>query len=182
MTIYLHNALVLNSASSTAGTGNTSFTWSNIDLRMLLGDMYNKYDRFNLCLNTISQGLGGDNGNNFFATQADALVLIRISGLSFINNTYNIKSSGSNNTSFATLASFKFLNNTQQVQYLNGQNIITIGKNQDLANITIEYVRVSDLASVAFTANHPYPQMSFIFDVYGVEDFKINQVEQRIVK
>ena len=32
----------------------TTFTWSNLNLRMLMGDMYNQYDYFNLCLNCVA--------------------------------------------------------------------------------------------------------------------------------
>lgn len=177
-----HASLVLSSASSVANDSKTSFTWSNIDLRMLLGDMYNKYDRFNLCLNTIVQGLGGDNGNNFFNAQIDAQVLIRISGLPWINNSYNITSTGSNNSPYTIISGFKFLNNTQQVEYLHGSSLSTFGKSQDLASITIDYIRMSDLVAPVMTAGHPYPPMSFIFDIYGIDDYKINQVEQRIIR
>ena len=42
-------------ANSTTNNGScdqyrTSFTWFNINLRMLLGDMYNQYDYFNITL------------------------------------------------------------------------------------------------------------------------------------
>lgn len=177
-----HASLILNTASSTNNSSRTSFTWNNIDLRILLGDMYNKYDRFNLCLNTIAQGLGGDQGNNFFNAQIDALVLVRMSGLPWVNNSYTISASGSNNTGNTVISSFKFLNNTQQVEYLHGASLTTFSKSQDLANITIDYLRVVDLVAPVMTAGHPYPHMSFIFDIYGVDDFKINQVEQRIIR
>ena len=51
MTTNLNASLVLSTTTSSNNTSRTSFTWNNIDLRMLLGDMYDKYDRFNLCLN-----------------------------------------------------------------------------------------------------------------------------------
>ena len=48
-------SLVLNSVNaSSTNSIKTSFTWANINLRSLLGDMYDRYDRFNLCLNTIA--------------------------------------------------------------------------------------------------------------------------------
>ncbi len=71
-------ALVLKSSDlSTVGNQNgiknalrTSFTWNNISLRTLLGPMYDKYDTFNLTLNSIScalvsaQGTITNNGND----------------------------------------------------------------------------------------------------------------------
>ena len=38
----------------TADTNGTTLTWNNINLRVLLGDLYDKFDRFNLNLNTIA--------------------------------------------------------------------------------------------------------------------------------
>ena len=51
------NALTTNGTMNDYGTGNntlTSFTWTNINLRTLLGDMFNKYDRYLLLLQNIS--------------------------------------------------------------------------------------------------------------------------------
>ena len=31
-----------------------SYTWNNVNMRCILGDMYDKYDRFNICLNNVS--------------------------------------------------------------------------------------------------------------------------------
>ena len=86
MSTNLNASLVLSTTTSSNNTSRTSFTWNNINLRMLLGDMYDKYDRFNLCLNTISSGLS----DAYFGTQADAQVLVRVSGLPWVNNSYNI--------------------------------------------------------------------------------------------
>ena len=41
-------------SAGTADTLGTTFTWNNINLRLLLGDMYDQYDRFNLNLNTVA--------------------------------------------------------------------------------------------------------------------------------
>lgn len=180
-----HASLVLTTAtSSVSNASKTSFTWNNIDLRLLLGDMYNKYDRFNLCLNTIASGISGDAGAGhiFFNQDIDAQVLVRVSGLSWVNNTYTISATGANNTGYAILASYKFLNDTQQVEYFYGSNMASFGKNQDLANITIDYIRMSDLAQPVNTEGHPFPAMNFIFDIYGIDDFKINQMDQRIIR
>jgi hypothetical protein len=175
-------SLVLSSTTAIANATKTSFTWNNIDLRMLLGDMYDKYDRFNLCLNTIASGIAGQAGTTFFLAAADAQVLVRVSGLPFINNTYNITSTMSNNTGNTIIASFLFANNSQQTQYFYGSNMATFGKNQDICSITIDYIRLSDLGTPAVTNTYSFPTMAFIFDIFGIDDFKINQVDQRIIK
>lgn len=171
-------SLVLSTTTSTNNASRTSFTWSNIDLRMLLGDMYNKYDRFNLCLNTIASGIS----NNYLANQVDAQVLVRISGLPWINNSYNITTNGGNNTGTTVIASFLFVNNSQQTQYFYGSNMAVFGKNQDICSITIDYIRVSDLSSPAVQNGTAFPHVAFIFDIFGIDDYKINQVDQRIIR
>jgi hypothetical protein len=171
-------SLVLSTTTSINNASRTSFTWNNIDLRTLLGDMYNKYDRFNLCLNTIASGIS----NNYLAAQADAQVLVRVSGLPWVNNTYNITSTSGYNTGNTVIASFLFVNNSQQTQYFYGSNMAVFSKNSDIASITIDYVRVSDLASPAVVNGTTYPTMAFIFDIFGIDDYKINQMDQRIIR
>jgi len=178
MTTNLNASLVLSTTTSVNNAARTSFTWNNIDLRMLLGDMYDKYDRFNLCLNTIASGIS----DAYFGTQADAQVLVRVSGLPWVNNSYNITSTRANNTGNTIIASFLFVNNTQQNQYFFSSNSATFSKNQDTANITIDYIRVSDLAAPAVQNTTTFPHAAFIFDIFGIDDYKINQVEQRIIR
>jgi hypothetical protein len=56
------------------------------------------------------------------------------------------------------------------------------GKNSDTASITIDYIRVSDLAPPAVANGTSFPHVSFIFDIFGIDDYKINQMDQRIIK
>ena len=49
-------------AYGTSNAMNTSFTWTNINLRTLLGDMFDKYDRYILLLQSISTGIAGTIG------------------------------------------------------------------------------------------------------------------------
>ncbi len=60
----------------------TNFTWNNINLRTLLGHMYDKYDLFNICLANVTQSNGA---GNFGATNDDIIVQIYLKGLPFIN-------------------------------------------------------------------------------------------------
>lgn len=55
----LQNAtLVLNSYDGCIATvNNSNLLWNNINLRTVLGDMYDKYDLFNLQLNSIAQSI-----------------------------------------------------------------------------------------------------------------------------
>ena len=105
MTTYENASLVLSTNNGTSNTTKTSTTWSNINLRSLLGTMYDKYDTFNLCLNTVATGVSQSYYN---ASPNDLQVLLRISGLPFINNTYNIGSSYNANNNICTIGTFTF--------------------------------------------------------------------------
>ena len=54
----------------------------------------------------------------------------------------------------------------------------TFGKTQDICNITIDYIKVIDLTTP--TPNSSFPNISFIFDIFGVDDFKTNSKDKRL--
>ena len=64
-----------------------------------------------------------------------------------------------------------------------GSNIATFGKNQDLCNITMDYIRVLDLLppDVLSAGTMTYPNMNFIFHISGIEKDKGNLNGSRIV-
>ena len=246
----LQNAsLVLSTNNGTANNNRTSITWNNINLRTLLGDMYEKSDLFNLCLNSVSSGA---TLNNIYKAPVDNNVLMRVSGIPFINSTYNIGSTYNVSTPYCTIASFNFGNvtvipgstfqgsiaalssvltvpsgtvllvgstiqfydanlggwNTKTIistatattynlssvigaaaiaattitvlpitstsQNLSGSNMATFGKNQDVCSISIDYLRLSDLAQPETSANNNFPHTTFIFDIFGIDKDKGN--------
>ena len=77
--------LVANSTVGSVSTGNLNFTWTNINLRTVLGPLYEKYDEFNLTLKYIATGANPKS----FLTADNCNVLLNISGLPFLNQTYN---------------------------------------------------------------------------------------------
>ena len=254
-------SLVLNTASGTdvslimnqvlTVANKSAHQWTNINLRTLLGDMYDKYDTFNLCLNTVASSLPNSvaittqalsasvqtagtqvtlattnaaiqigqyvTGVNVppnttvsnissntltlsnptltgipastvlsfysagFATNENLQVIMRVSGLPFINNTYNITSSGNVNSSYCTIGTFTFGGNSTATQYFYGSNIATFGKNQDICNITIDYIRISDLKGPTVTNTlNIFPNVSFIFDIFGIDKQDKNQNGTRL--
>ena len=187
----LQNAsLVLNTytgidTSDPASLTKTSHTWYNINLRTLLGDMYNKYDMFNICLNTVATE---PLGTAFNKASKDLQVIMRVSGLPFINNTYNVSVAKvgtdntfvNNNTPYCVIGTFTFASTGPATQYFYGSNIATFGKNQELCNITIDYVRIADLARPEVATSQKFPNVSFIFDIFGIEKDDKNKNGTRI--
>ncbi len=65
----------------------TNMTWNNINLRTLLGTLYDRYDLFNICLSNVSHST---QPVQFATTPDDALVQICVAGLPFVNQTYSV--------------------------------------------------------------------------------------------
>lgn len=170
--------LPFNSTSAIGSTdaNNLAFVWSNINMRTLLGTMYDKYDTFNLCLSSITTGLASatiGTGTN------DRVVVINVGGLPFINNTYD--TGLKHNVTTAVLGTFTFVPNQSVSQFFYSSNVATFGKNQDVCNISISYTRVSPNAG-SYVVNTPiyYPDVVFIFDIFGIDKQTGNQNGTRI--
>ena len=142
-----------------------SFTWFNINLRALLGDLYYQYENFNILLISISSSTASASGTQGVAE--DKIVYAKMSGLPFINQTYN-QPTGSNVTS-AILGVYQIpltaVSNTQQ--YNNVSNVATFSKDQDLCSINISLLRLLDETKPAITINNP--QFTFIFTIIGID-------------
>jgi hypothetical protein len=167
MSVTSENAsLILNTKFKSVTTNNnTKNTWYNINLKSLLQGMYDKYDSFNLCLNTISTGVSSSNAGT---NAQDKNVIVYISGLPFISQGYN--SNTQTIKSETVIGSFTFptnTTNTTATQYFYSSNICTFNKTCDMLNITIELRTVGD-DGTPVTVN-TYPDQVYIFDIYGVE-------------
>jgi hypothetical protein len=170
--------LTLNSTTQygTCDQNRLTMTWNNINLRVLLGDMYDKYDLFNICLNTITSAVSNA---NLGTTTDDRNVVVKLSGLPFINQTYNVKQGCNTNT--CIISSFQFFSSISNTQWFYSNNCYTFGKSSLQCNLTIQYGRVSDDA-LPTTAN-AFPNMVFLFDIVGVsKDNLENSSTQKLIK
>ena len=156
----MENALlVLKTADAVSQSHNTINTWSNINLRNLLGMMYDKYEVFNLQLNTIATGLSS---STLGTTLNDLNVSAHLTGLPFINQTYDVKTG---NNSFTTnIGVFRFARNTNLNTYYT-DSYFTFGKSQDMCNLTISLTNISD---GALSTSVDYPDVLYIFNIIGV--------------
>ena len=167
----LQNAsLVLKSCNAICDANKTNITWNNINLRTVLGDMYDKYDTFNLCLNTVSTAIAGGIG----APNDNTNVTMLLSGLPFINQTYN--TAYLSNTSQTVLCTFQFVQNATTTQYFYSNNIATFGKNQELVNITLSYNKIVDNTQPAVA----FPHIILIIDIFGIDETKHGLTRDRM--
>jgi hypothetical protein len=84
-------------SSTQVGSSNnirSLYSWNNLNLRTILGDMYDKYTSFNLCLEYIGTSYPIIPNST---TNTDNLAInIKMTGFNFINSTYEIKNNCNN--------------------------------------------------------------------------------------
>jgi len=153
--------LVLKTSDATISQyANTLNTWSNINLRNLMGNMYEKYETFNLCLISIFTATASSTLGN---TTNDLNVVVNLSGLPFINQTYNTKTGNNESTSIITV--FNFNRSSWANVYYSEDNYLTFGKSQDLCDITINLTQIS---GATVTSSVSYPNVIYKFSIIGV--------------
>ncbi len=137
-----------------------SCSWNNINLRTVLGPMYDKYDVFVIRLAFVGQGSAPE---ALGTSVNDNLVIIELLGLPLINNTYNVNTN--HNTNATIIGLFEILlENISYTIFSNSPNL-TFGKNSEQVNITINLLNVSLSPPSAVTE---YPVMCYSFNIYGI--------------
>ena len=148
-------------ATSAFGTVNAlrnDFTFYNVDLRTILGTMYDTYDKFNIKLSSVIYS-----SQTPFGTGADDRCLkVNMSGLPFCNSSYHQKY---NNTGYTTVGSLNLVQSNSNGSYFNDDNVFTIWKPQANANIRIYLTSMYDVAPASAGI---YPHFDFYFRIYGV--------------
>ena len=169
-TLILRTDELTNNATSDVGTCdqyNTNFTWKNVNMKMLLGDMAKDYDDFGISLSYMCIS---STGATYGTAQIDRSTDINFSGLTLKNSGYNALSK-TNKQSFNIL-SFAFTNATTGT-VVSPTNIdsasFVFTNDQDLVDINIKYTRTFKSGSsydVATTS--AFPQMTFTFKIIGI--------------
>ena len=138
--------------------------WKNINPRLLFGDMYNKYEKFNLNLASYSSRRTG-------ASLSDAEMTYYISGLPWSNQSYSLKTASI--TNMAPLFSLCLVNTTASGTDSFGQNMNTLTFNKPTANFDIT---IDMKNSVDSTPNQVMNHQTFIFDIVGVDGYQSNPI------
>ena len=169
----------INNQYGTIANNRCTLTWKNINMRRVLGSMYDKYETFNMYLYQVSQSQGFGGSTTCNANQQ--LVDIRIKGLQFLNNGYNATSR--NNTSSAFLTSYVLnpLSNANAslgtVTPMFNPTIITFGKSVDCVDITIDMKTTFSQAYPTIAAgNMSFGTFVFMFKFYGIPTREPNRI------
>jgi len=147
-----------------SNTNLTTHTWSNICLRTLLGDMYDKYDTF--MLKPVYIASAAPPALQAGSQPDDRMLVFNIEGLPFTNNL--------NSTTLTKLQSCVFGTLVLRVTLMTGINggiPLTFEKYQELTDLTIFYNRVNKNGNNNYQVqtNNPYPHMVFSFEIYGID-------------
>jgi hypothetical protein len=169
-TLYLKTSDLSNTGTETglASEKNTVLTWNNINLRTLLGNMYEEYDTFNLSLTSVSSSktpaaLGANFGNSDIN---NLLLTLYIEGLPFLNNTYDVSHRGNTGRAVLGVVTYPATNATINVRVFNQSGTLTFGKSQEQCNITLTFKRVSDDGTPETV--DAFPNTNFTFLINGI--------------
>ena len=174
------NVLPMDGSTNAYGTSNamnTSFTWTNINLRTLLGDMFDKYDRFMLLLQHISNSIPTTANQGTAAD--DRAVLINMSGLSFLNSNYNQKFQS--NTGSIIVCSYLFSSGGAACILYDNFAISSFSKQNDVVNISIYYTKTN--TELAPSTTNAFGHVAFFFNIVGLEEYRVKDVmNNRLLK
>jgi hypothetical protein len=150
--------LVLRTANATTiNATRTTTSWA-VNMRVCLGALYNKYDRFKICLTSWGTGVAV---NGFVAD--DLACFVTMSGLQWENQTYDSAINGL--TQNAAISTLRFVNNGISLENLTGEiGVVFLKDNFDNETLTININKISGAALPALA----YPQCCYVFSIYGV--------------
>lgn len=137
-----------------------SMTWNNINLRTVLGSMYDDYDLFNLKFVNITTALKNGFTEGVATSLIDQNIYINMTGLPFVNNTYDCYLHSSSST--ATLGTYD-LQFSKQVPE---NNMFTFSKSYENCNIKIEYKLIFDNSNPK--VDKAISDAIFVFKIYGI--------------
>jgi hypothetical protein len=143
--------------TGTINTIRTAMTWYSVDLKEILGSMYDKYDLFNLRLRYIQYNSQAGFGGN----STERSIYFQMSGLNFYNSTYD--TGRGCNVGNTTIGSLVYAQNTATKLSFDDASIITIRKQQS-ADISITYISFNN-APPTSGAGTQFPRTSFYFDL-----------------
>ena len=133
--------------------------WFNVNFRTLLGDMYNKYDTFNLSfVNCFSRVVD--------ATGSATNVNIYVSGLDLVNSGYN--ANAQNNTTYSVVRNH-FINNTAfQNSFSSGERdqfAVTFKRPINSVRLEFELRDIINAEKMFTSVNNKYPYFVLMFSI-----------------
>jgi hypothetical protein len=151
--------LVLRSINADINVGNfnNDMTWSNINIKALLGPMWLKYKKFKLIM--TAYGSAPQAG----ITDANRIVNIYMEGLRWVNSSYDTSISANRNR--ALIGTTEYFTAGRSMNYVSESGFL-FDTQQTTANIRISLTRVLDDTIVATQ----YSSSICILSIYGIDE------------
>ena len=164
MSVYQSN-VNLDNIRGTITNNRCNFTWKNINMRRVLGEIYDTYETFNMYLYQISQS--GSNGTAISAQYS--MVDVRISGLQFLNHTYNAVSRNNTNNMYLTSYLLYTGNNgtSGAITPMFNPTTLSFGKCTERVNLTIDMKCTKDQV-YPVSSGGQFGHFIFMFKFYGM--------------
>ena len=137
----------------------TGYTWNNVNMKNLLGDWYNKYDKFNICLVSVAQSYKPTQTLN-----ACNVVSIKMSGLQWLSS-YDQASGNDTGSVVVGLRNFN-----QDNDDFSSTSFITFRKGQQITNITIKLDCLENDDTLMPDSDSTFGHMIFLFNITPVKD------------
>jgi hypothetical protein len=170
-TDYYNNSVV--SINGTVSNNRLSFIWKDINMKVLLGDLYDKYERFTISLIYISGSAVGSTAETLPSKRS---LQVKLSGLPFVSS-YNQKTSVNNTT---VVCSCILIPTTATTIWESKNSIsqpFTFTKT-NICDINIDLHTIeTDQTPTITTINQMIGHILFSFQISGVEDTKIDQMD-----
>lgn len=142
--------------------------FSGIDLYTVIGEMYNKYNKFNIVLTSMSNDGSSTYNNPTTTGKWQYNIMVCLSGLPFANGTYSFNNKGSTDTVNMGLYYTGTAGQINITQFPNN-NIVTFNKPISKVNLTVKFLVAS--TGLPATLNETiYPICTLEFAIYGVEE------------
>jgi hypothetical protein len=144
--------------------GRLSYTWFSLDMKSILGDLFDKFDYFSLRLACVQSDAGV---GSFGTTVNDRLINFHTSGPQWINATYNVFNK--RNRAEAVIGAITLpAGGSVATNYLN-DNFTTTFQKSEIMDFTINLNTINNQTPATNTATTLYPLMNFYFQIIPVQ-------------
>jgi len=145
----------------TINAARTDATWYSVSFRDILGDMWDKYEVFNLRLNSMSY----QQTAAFGVAEFDRLVYFAMSGPAWENNNYSI---GRKTNIASSIIGMIDLQENLATAVIFDNTFITTFRKQSACDIRIQLLTLDGQPPTLNAATN-FPRISWFFDITGAE-------------
>ena len=140
----------------------TSITWNAVNIKNILGSLYDNYELFNLEVRSITNPIPT---TAFGVTDNDRAITFKMAGLDWVFNTYD--TSSGNTVNEAIFSNSRFSNQTTSLNQVGIRRMTTTFRKCITANITISLYNI-DSEPPNMNVGTIWPQMIFAFKITPV--------------